>query len=128
VDSALLVRRAAQCFEGGDHASFYACLADDVCVYPEPAVASGAAFLTSRTELAAWLERGLAAHPGLDISISAVEPCGQGVLCDAVVVSADGPGEVWRLSFAVLAEDRLIRELRAFWGREAARAWLVKSG
>jgi hypothetical protein len=128
VDPAGLVSRAAQCFEEGAHASFYACFRDDVKVYPEPALASGKPLVSSCDELVGWLERALASHPELDVKVADIEAHGPGVICDAMVVGATGPAEVWRIALAVLCEDSLIREVRAFWGREAAGRWLVKFG
>jgi hypothetical protein len=128
VDPAGLVSRAAHCFVEGAHASFYACFRDDVKVYAEPALASGKPLVTSCDELVAWLEGARASHPELEVKIADIEPHGPGVICDAMVVGATGPVDVWRIALAILCDDGLIREVRAFWGREAAGRWLVKIG
>jgi len=50
---------------------------------------------------------------------------GNGAVCDVIVLQDVVPDEVWRVALAVCVSEGLIREVRAFWSREAAEAWVV---
>jgi hypothetical protein len=125
MDCAALVKTAADRFDEGDDAAFAACFHDAVTVYAEPAL-PGPPIVRSRPELEDWIARARDGHPGLDVTISDCEPYGAGAVCDAIVVGGEAPADVWRLALAVRVAGREIAEVRAFWSRDSAIAWLVE--
>jgi hypothetical protein len=94
-------------------------------VHWEPAV-SKRPLVSSRAELGDWIGQIREDHPRLDIAVAEPTEHGKGAVCDLIVVRDPGPSEVWRVALGVEVVDGLIREVRAFWAREAAEDWVRK--
>jgi hypothetical protein len=119
-----LVQSAAERFLEGADAPFLACFHADAEVYWEPAV-SRQPIVRSRDALEAWLGRIREQHPHLKATVTEPVEHGNGAVCDVIVLQDVVPDEVWRVALAVCVSEGLIREVRAFWSREAAEAWVV---
>jgi hypothetical protein len=115
---------AAERFLQGDDASFLACFHEDVAIYGEPAVARRP-IVSSRAALAAWLRGLREEHPRLNASVTEPADHGNGAVCEIIVTRNAVPEEVWRVALAVCVSGDLIREVRAFWSREAAVEWVA---
>jgi hypothetical protein len=124
VDPAVLANTAAERFVEGADASFLDCFRDDVAVYWEPALAQRP-IVSSRDALAGWLDRTRDPRERLKITITEAERCGDGAICEVIIVQDVVPQEVWRIALAVCVDKREIREVRAFWARASAEEWLV---
>jgi hypothetical protein len=124
VRPAALAQTAAERFVGGADAPFLACFDEQAEVYWEPAVAQRP-IVSSRDSLAAWLARIRQDHPHLNVSTTEPIEHGSGAVLEVIVTRGDEPEEVWRVALAVCCEDELIREVRAFWSRDAAVEWVV---
>jgi hypothetical protein len=127
VDAAALVRTAAERFVEGADAPFISCFHEGVTAHREPAV-DARPVISSRDELAVWVERARKAQPGLQVTVNDVEPIGAGAVCEAIVVGRDPAPDVWRVALAARVKNDLIYEVRAFWAREAAERWLLIFG
>jgi hypothetical protein len=120
-----LVQSAAERFLEGADASFLACFHADAEVYWEPAV-SRQPIVSSRAALEAWLVRIREEHPQLNATVTEPTAHDNGAVCDVIVTQAVVPEEVWRVALAVWVTDDLIREVRAFWSRDAAVEWVLR--
>ena len=121
---AALVQTAAERFLEGADASFLDCFHEDAEVWWEPAV-SREPIVSSRASLEAWLSRIRADHPRLEATITQPVEHGNGAVCEVVVTQGSAPDEVWRVALAVCVSGGLIREIRAFWSRQAATDWVL---
>jgi hypothetical protein len=126
VDTAELVETAGRHFNEGADSAFLACFDEDVHVYGEPEVSSRAV-VTSRSALGDWIARLRKDHRGLGVTITPTTLHGAGAVCEIVVIRDTTPAEVWRVALAICCDGGLISQVRGFWGREAAIAWLVGS-
>ena len=125
VDPAALANTAAQRFLEGAEASFFDCFDADVAVYWEPAVVAERPILGSREALKDWLEHTREQRSHTTLTVTEAQQVGDGAVCELIVVQDAVPQEVWRIALAVCVSDAKIREVRAFWAREAAVEWLV---
>jgi hypothetical protein len=57
--------------------------------------------------------------------VTEAQQCGDGAVCELIIEQDVVPPEVWRIALAVCVSAEKIREVRAFWAREAAVEWLV---
>lgn len=121
---AALVQSAAKRFLEGADASFLACFHEDVEVYWEPAV-SRRPIVSSHAALGGWLARLREEHPQLNAVITEPEEHGNGAVCEVILTQEAVPDEVWRVALAVCVRGDLIREVRAFWSRDAAVDWVA---
>ncbi|HEX6714064.1 MAG TPA: nuclear transport factor 2 family protein [Thermoleophilaceae bacterium] len=121
---AALVQTAAERFLEGADAPLLACFHADVELYWEPAI-SREPLVSSRAALEAWLRRIRADHPRLNATVTEPEEHGNGAVCEVIVTQHVVPDEVWRVALAVCVKDDLIREVRAFWSNESAKAWVL---
>lgn len=124
MDPAALTNTAAQRFLDGAEASFFDCFEPDVAVYWEPALAQRP-ILGSRDALKDWLERTSEPRSKLALTVTEAQQCGGGAVCELIIEQDVVPQEVWRIALAVCVSSAKIREVRAFWAREAAVEWLV---
>jgi hypothetical protein len=124
VDPAALANTAAQRFLDGAEASFFDCFEADVAIYWEPALAKRP-ILGSRDALKDWLERTREPRSHVTLTVTEAQQCGDGAVCELIIEQAVAPQEVWRLALAVCVSEDKIREVRAFWAREAAVEWLT---
>jgi hypothetical protein len=125
VRRAALVQTAAERFVEGADASFLACFHEDAEVYWEPAV-SRQPIVSSRAALEAWLGRIRDEHPNLNVTVTQPTEHGGGAVCEVIVTRDAAPDEVWRVALGVCTSDGLIRQVRAFWTREAAIDWVAR--
>lgn len=125
MDPAAFVNTAAQRFLDGAEASFFECFDADVAVYWEPALEAQRPILGSREALKDWLERTREPRSHTTLTVTEAQQCGDGAVCELIVVQDAVPQEVWRIALAVCVSDARIREVRAFWAREAAVEWLL---
>jgi hypothetical protein len=116
-----LVQSAVRRFVDGTDEAFFACFHEDVGIYWEPAV-STQPLVSSRDALAEWVAQLRKEHPQLDATVSEPVEHGSGAVCELIVTRE---AEVWRVALGVCVSDGLIRELRAFWARSAAEAWVA---
>ena len=122
MDPAALANTAAQRFSEGAEASFLDCFAAGVAVYWEPALAQRP-IVDSRAGLEGWLDRTRGPRGRMDITVTEAEKCGDGAVCEVIIVQDVVPQEVWRIALAMCVSDAKIREVRAFWARETAIEW-----
>jgi hypothetical protein len=125
VDPAALANTAAQRFLDGAEASFLDCFDEGVAVYWEPALAQRP-IVSSREALETWLDRTRDPRERLKVSVTEAERCGDGAICEVIIVQDFVPQEVWRIALAVCVRGQQICEVRAFWARSSAEDWLVE--
>jgi hypothetical protein len=102
-----------------------ACFHEDAELYWEPAV-SRRPLVRSRAALEAWLSRLRHERPRLGATLTDIQEHGNGVVCELIVTEdADAPADVWRVALGACFADDRIRQVRAFWSREAAVDWVV---
>jgi hypothetical protein len=109
-----------------EHDQFVACFHAGVCIYNEPELSARPAIRT-RAQLRSWLEH---KSPQLrEVSVRLVGVSEAGPDCcvtETVIVGGGDMPEAWRLVLAVLLQDELIKEVRAFRDREAAFDWVTR--
>lgn len=108
----------------GAEASFLDCFDEAVTVYWEPALAQRP-IVSSRDALKDWLNRIREPRKRLKITVTEAEPCGDGAICEVIIMQDLVPQEVWRIALAVCADRQQINEVRAFWARASAEEWLT---
>jgi ketosteroid isomerase-like protein len=125
MDRSALVRAAADRFAAGDDEGFVASFDPAVRIYSEPEL-SGTPIISSRAELAVWVERSRRSLDGASATLCNIEEHADGVVADAiVVVDGDGSEFGWRVALAIRFAGELIGEVRPFWQRDAALGSLV---
>ena len=124
MDPAALANTAAQRFLDGAEAPFLACFDEHVQVYWEPALGQRP-IVSSRDALKGWLDRTRDPRAQLTITITDAEQCGDGAICEVIIVQDVVPQEAWRIALAVCVGGEEINEVRAFWARPSAEAWLA---
>jgi hypothetical protein len=120
-----LAQTAAERFLKGADAPFLACFDPSVDLYWEPAV-SERPIVSSRAALERWLADVRAANPRLQVAVTEPTEHGNGAVLEAIITRDAEPKEVWRVALAVCVADELICQVRAFWSRAAAIAWVAR--